>query len=442
MCVRFFCTTGIDMRGEAMLIEFRVSNFRSFNEEQVLSLVAARKDHSHPGSLVDCNGSSLVKTAVIYGANASGKSNLIKAFETMRTIVCNSKVGWTQGDPIPGVSPFRLSQMTTDEPTKFEVVLLLDDTYFVYGFSATQDRVHDEYLLVRPPRAKEQTWFRRTLDTEKKTPTWDLAGLFARETKGQRIHEKTRNNSLLLSCAADDNVKCSHNLFSWFKNELRVLDLSDKPSSLLGETLGKAQENAAFLGRAKELLRDADFGIHDIAFEYHEVDVELQKWWGKPVLPSEIKTLHRVEGSDDFTAFDMLADESLGTKRFFALTGPFLDALEKGAVVVVDELECSMHPLLTRKLIELFQDPEQNKKGAQLIFATHDVSLMDPCLFRRDQIWIVEKRQNGASVLFSLYDFETEERPRNTEAFQRNYLAGRYGGVPSFGPFFENLEGR
>jgi hypothetical protein len=209
----------------------------------------------------------------------------------------------------------------------------------------------------------------------------------------------------------------------------------------LGETLVKAKENEVFLDRAKELLRDADFGIHDIDFEYHKLDVEPQEWARKPVLPSVIKTLHRVEGSDDI-AFNMLADESLGTQRFFALTGPFLDVLEKGAVVVVDELECSMHPLMTRKLIELFQSPEQNKKGAQLIFATHDVSLMDPYLFRRDQIWLVEKRQSGASVLFSLYDFEPEERPRNTEAFRKNYLAGRYGGVPSFGAFFENLEGK
>jgi len=426
-----------------MLIEFRVSNFRSFNEEQVLSLVAARRDTKHPDSLIQCNGFDLLKSAVIYGANASGKSNLIKAIGTMRTIVCDSEKGWTQGDPIPDVSPFRLSLETTDKPTKFEVVLLLDDAYFVYGFSATPYRVHDEFLQVRPLGAKKaQTWFWRTLDTEKKTTTWDFAGLFAKETKSQRgILVKTRDNCLLLSYAAHHNVACSNNLFLWFKNELRVFDLSDKPSSLLGETLVKAKENEVFLDRAKELLRDADFGIHDIDFEYHKLDVELQEWARKPVLPSVIKTLHRVEGSDDI-AFNMLADESLGTQRFFALTGPFLDVLEKGAVVVVDELECSMHPLMTRKLIELFQSPEENKKGAQLIFATHDVSLMDPDLFRRDQIWIVEKRQSGASVLFSLYDFETEERPRNTEAFQKNYLAGRYGGVPSFGPFFENLEGR
>jgi AAA15 family ATPase/GTPase len=133
-------------------------------------------------------------------------------------------------------------------------------------------------------------------------------------------------------------------------------------------------------------------------------------------------------------------DESNGTQRFFALAGPFLDALAKGTVVVVDELECSMHPLLTRKLIELFQSPEANKSGAQLIFATHDSTLMDPELFRRDQIWLVEKNRRGASELFSLYDFDTKDRPRNTEVFQRNYLAGRYGGVPKFGPTFEDLE--
>jgi AAA15 family ATPase/GTPase len=136
----------------------------------------------------------------------------------------------------------------------------------------------------------------------------------------------------------------------------------------------------------------------------------------------------------------MEQDESNGTQRFFALAGPFLDALDQGSVVVIDELDCSMHALLTRKLIELFQAATVNTRGAQLFFTTHDSNLMDPDLFRRDQIWLTEKDSRGASKLFSLYDFDTKERPRNTEAFERNYLAGRYGAIPRFGPIFEDLE--
>jgi AAA15 family ATPase/GTPase len=136
--------------------------------------------------------------------------------------------------------------------------------------------------------------------------------------------------------------------------------------------------------------------------------------------------------------FNFLEAESNGTQRFFALAGPWLDALDQGALLVLDELDCSMHPSLTRKLVELFQTREANPHGAQLVFSTHDSTLMDLELFRRDQIWIVEKGRTGASRLSSLYDFE--EKPRNNEALQRRYLAGRYGGVPVFGPTFEDLE--
>jgi len=428
-----------------MLIEFRVSNFRSFNEEQVLSLVAARRDAKHPDSLIQCNGFDLLKSTVVYGANASGKSNLIKAFWIMKSIVCGSATKSNLGDPIPGIFPFRLNLETTKKPTRFEVTLLLDDICFLYGFSATRERVHDEFLRVRAPNAKERerTWFRRTLDADGNTD-WEFGGLFEKETKGLKGNlQSTRDNCLLLSYAAQFNVKCLSRLFLWFRNNLRVEDMSDNPDPLKQETARAAQGNEAFFGRVLGLVRDADFGIEKISFQPNILD-SMFKEVTETSAPAalDIQTLHRVEGSDVPIAFDMREDESNGTNRFFALVGPFLEALDDGRVVVVDELECSMHPLLTRKLIELFQDPEQNKKGAQLIFATHDVSLMDPYLFRRDQIWIVEKRQSGASVLFSLYDFETEERPRNTEAFQKNYLAGRYGGVPSFGPFFENLEGR
>jgi hypothetical protein len=133
-------------------------------------------------------------------------------------------------------------------------------------------------------------------------------------------------------------------------------------------------------------------------------------------------------------------DESNGTRRFFAIAYPFLKAIDTGTPLIIDELECSIHPLLTRRLIELFQSPAANQKGAQLIFATHDTTLMDSQLFRRDQVWLVEKNSSGQSTLTSLYDFKPDHRPRSSEAFQRNYLAGRYGGVPSFGPIFEDLE--
>jgi AAA15 family ATPase/GTPase len=155
-----------------------------------------------------------------------------------------------------------------------------------------------------------------------------------------------------------------------------------------------------------------------------------------------VHTLHQIPGAAEPVEFSLERDESNGTQRFFALVGPVLDALDDGDLVVVDELECSMHPLLTGKLVELFQSPDANCQGAQLVFATHDSSLMTPSLFRRDQIWLTEKNRKGATELFSLCEMESPKRPRKGEAFEKNYLSGRYGGIPNFGPAFEDLEVR
>jgi AAA15 family ATPase/GTPase len=155
---------------------------------------------------------------------------------------------------------------------------------------------------------------------------------------------------------------------------------------------------------------------------------------------TKIRTIHIGSDPASREEFDFFSDESKGTQRFFALTGPILSALDNGGLIVADEFDCSMHPLLTRKLVELFNSKEANQRGAQLIFATHDVSLLNPALFRRDQLWILEKNVAGASELFSLHDFRPQ--PRTIEAFWRGYLAGRYGGIPKFGPMLENLKVR
>ena len=178
----------------------------------------------------------------------------------------------------------------------------------------------------------------------------------------------------------------------------------------------------------------------DAPKELREFFVALQKLAdSEKTTRFSITTEHLLNDGETQIPFSLEEDESNGTQRFFALAEPILLALSEGNLLVIDELDCSMHPLLTRKVIELFQSPEENTKGAQLVFATHDSSLMDPTLLRRDQIWLTEKRANGATELFSLYDFGADSRPRKDTAFEKNYLAGRYGAVPSFGPFFEDL---
>ncbi len=437
-----------------MLIEFRVANFRSFREEQVLSLVAS-KDQSHEGNLLDAGKFHLLKAAGVFGPNAAGKSNLVSAIRCMESFISASATRMNVGDRIAGISPFRLDTESAREPSRFEVAVLIDGTRFEYGFAATAERVHAEWLNAYP-KGRRQRWLERKSDVAKE---WVFRGPLRKQAA--ILRERTSPNGLILSRGAELNIEELSKVYLWFRERLWCLDVSYPPTVLMQSTAMFLSKNPEIAGRAGRLVKDADFGIDDLSVSEEPFPVTdtpgrlsgadktfkeavsefLKKVSGQETVPSfAVRTSHRLAGSGGRVEFDLGEDESQGTQRLFALLGPFLDALAKGALVVVDELGCSMHPLLTRRLVELFQSPDANRKGAQLVVATHDSTLMDCELFRRDQIWIVEKNRKGASVLFSLYDFDTKDRPRSTTAFQRQYLAGRYGGVPKFGATFEDLE--
>lgn len=448
-----------------MLIEFRLGNFRSIHTPQTFSFVAS-KDTKHPNNLIPLEGYSLLKAAALYGANASGKSNLIKALSFMQEFIGASATRMNFGDKIGGVAPFRLSQTAQKESSLFEVTFHFEELRYTYGFSATRLRVWDEWLRVVPPGKREQTWFERRFDPSTEETTWTFTGPLKKD--GELLKERTRDNALVLSTGSRENVKPLQTPFRWFDRRLWIFDLSRAPKFLELRTAERCLKDGRFQKRILRLVQDADLGIDNFhvttdnflvtkeSMNNLEENVEFSKkqrnfFSAMRELISELRnqdelnftrqkisTLHRRVDSEEYEQFDFEEDESNGTQRFFAIVGPLLDALEQGALVVVDELDCSMHPLLTRKLIELFQSPFVETRGAQLLFTTHDSTLLDPELFRRDQIWLAEK-SHGASEFFSLYDIEAAERPRNTEAFQRNYLAGRYGGTPQFGPTFEDL---
>lgn len=441
-----------------MLIQFSVKNYRSFREEQTLSLVAG-KDVAHQDSLIECGEKfRLSKVASIYGANASGKSNLVKAMSAMRHFVLFSATQMNLGDNIESISPFRLDVSTAREPSGFEITLLIEGDTFIYGFSATKERVHDEWLYVQPQgKKRESKWLQRSRDKDGGATLWAFRGPLKRDAS--LLKEKTRDNGLVLSRAAELNIDAVKPLYLWFREKFGILDLSE-PSPGLGQiTAERMNEDKEFQNQIIRFIREADFGIDSLSVneeeliqnipedaskelhELHEMLVKFQeKFIGKEKLTRlSIATEHSLIGGEDKIFFSLEEDESNGTQRFFALAGPVLSALSGGNLFAIDELDCSMHPLLTRKVIELFQSPEENMKGAQLVFTTHDSSIMDQTLLRRDQVWLTEKRESGVTELFSLYDFNLDSRPRKNTAFEKNYLAGRYGAVPSFGPFFEDL---
>jgi AAA15 family ATPase/GTPase len=437
-----------------MLIEFRVGNFRSFAEPQTFSLVAS-SDTRHPDNCIPFEKLRLLKSAAVFGANASGKSNLIRAINFMRLFVLASATKMNVGDTIQ-IAPFRLNPESRDQASFFEAAFVVEQVRYQYGFTVTSKRVEDEWLIAYP-KGRPRHLLERHFDLKSEETTWTFRGELEKE--GTLLKERTRDNGLVLSRGAELNIAPLTRVFLWFRQRMLMLDLSNQPEALIHQTAGRLEHDPSFRESVVRLLRHADLGIGELelpSIVHHSFaslpspddadnpDLPMMLF-GRPGSSSRVyettgqllQSIHQ-SSSGDRVPFNFLEAESKGTQRFFALIGSWLDALDQGQLLVIDELDCSMHPLLSRKLIELFQSRDANPKGAQLVFSTQDSTLMDPELFRRDQIWIVEKDRAGASRLSSLYDFE--DKPRNNEALQRRYLAGRYGGVPVFGPAFEDLE--
>ncbi len=435
-----------------MLIEFRVGNFRSFDEPQTFSLVASA-DTRHPDNCIPYGKLNLLKSAALYGANASGKSNLIKAFRFMRMFVLQSATTMNIGDEIFFAVPFQFNPDSRGEASFFEAAFVVGEVRYQYGFTATTKRVQEEWLIAYP-KGRPLHLLERKFNLETEQTMWAFRGEL--QNAGILLKERTRDNGLALSRGAELNIDPLTAVLLWFRQKMLVLDLSDSPASLIDRTAGRIKKDETFRERVLRLIRHADLGISDL-----KVFEEPRRVFQATLVPSDsgslvpsgvLKelpassmglpgsyTIRSIHGSThDEVAFDFLEAESSGTQRFFALVGPWLEALDQGALLVIDEFDCSMHQSLSRKLVELFQAADANRTGAQLLFSTHDSTLMDLELFRRDQIWIVEKDRTGASSLSSLYDFDV--KPSNNEAVQQRYLAGRYGGVPVFGPTFEDLE--
>lgn len=415
-----------------MLVEFRVKNFRSLRNEQALSLVAS-KDKSlrdtHTVSTGIGAAPSLLRSVVVYGANAGGKSNLIKALQYMRGVVAESATALQPGQ-VFSVQPFRLDSSSASQPTEFEVTFLLDGVRYQYGFSLTPQRIVGEHLLVYKA-FKPQRWFERRYDATIGKDIYD----FGSGLKGQKSvwESATRANSLFLSMAVQLNSEQLRPVFDWFLDRLVIFNeitpLTPQVTvQMLRQTEGK-KAICNFLTAADISIADIDVVTRKVPGQAVHFDLVAGKTEvrSEEMEENELRFHHATEQGN---AVFGLADESGGTRNLLFLTGPVLDILSKGLTLVIDELDTSLHTLLVRRLVQLFHNPEFNTGGAQLVFTTHDTSLLDaPNLFRRDQVWFVEKDREQASTLYGLSDFS----PRKNEALERGYLMGRYGGLPLLG---------
>jgi AAA15 family ATPase/GTPase len=412
-----------------MLIDFRVQNFRSLRNSATLSFVANSDTSLRTSHCVATNLGSipwLTRGAAIYGANASGKSNLIFGLGTMTAMVRTS-TALTETQLTELYTPFRLDNETVTEPTEFEVNLLLSGVRYEYGFSYDGRRICSEWLTVYRT-GKGQRWFVRSWDEEGRKESW---GKFSTHFSGPKETWKkaTRPQALFLTTAAQFNSELLKPLFDWFGNGLVVLNAVGMLG--FGYTMQRFEE-PGFKERVLEVLRAADIHIADIKIERksgQQVNFSFEP--GKPpaVLAREgevplVSFGHR--GSTGDTVYFDPRFESVGTQRLFACIGPMLEAIEQGKLLVIDDIESSLHPLVTRFIVSLFHDPEVSRREAQLWITTHDTSLLDTDVMRRDQFWFVDKDERQASVLVPLTDYS----PRKNEALERGYLRGRYGAVP------------
>jgi len=426
-----------------MLIEFKVANYLSFREQATLSMVASSSEKERPENVIDevpgFKG-RLLKSAVIYGANASGKSNLVRAVRFMQGFVLNSATGGQRKDPIP-VAPFKLDAQSLHAPSSFEVSCIIDGELFIYGFSATRERVTEEWLHSYP-LGRRRVLFERATTTEGTTEA-----RFGSAWTGERksLEAQTRANALLLSVAAQFNHELGSRVYDWFDAQLQAVTDSAGfyTAPALSFSASMAMENPEFKDKMLRLLRMADIGIVDLLAEKEpleessrfrslpeEVRNFLLSFNSEEGFSYTVKTVHRKiisETATEFVEFDLHREESSGTRSLFAIAGPFIDTLQSGIALVMDEFDSDWHSLLTRRLVSMFHDTEMNRNNAQFIFTTHDDSLLDADLFRRDQVWFVEKDSQEASELFSLADFKNVRKKIN---IRKRYRSGEYGGVP------------
>ncbi|MEA1920944.1 MAG: ATP-binding protein [Campylobacterota bacterium] len=422
-----------------MLIEFKVKNYRSIKEEQTLSMVkSSAKELEKTNTFITPEKKKPIKllsSATIYGPNASGKSNLLKAMKTMQKIVLDSESKIKRGTKLP-ITPFLLDNETKEEPTEFEIIFISKNIRYQYGFMLNNEIILEEWLYAFP-EGVSQTWFEREYNQNKEKTDWYFGSKLAGNKKIWA--ESTRENALFLSTAIQLNSEQLRPIYDWFNEDVHVLESTARlDPNFTYELYGQEQYKKLI----NKFLNVADLDIEELKITEEDFDSAILPEDIPDALKSkltedfknekllDVASVHKnIQGENVYFDFD---EESDGTRKFLAFLGPWIDTLENGYVLVVDELHDNFHPLMVRFLIELFHSEETNKKNAQLIFTSHETSVMTQEIFRRDQIWFCEKK-NKATELFSLVEFKPRKGVTDIE---KSYFSGRYGALP----YFKNIE--
>jgi uncharacterized protein len=416
-----------------MLIEFRVANFRSFHREQTISMVAGLQDEHRNTNTFDTTLKGfdrLLSTAVVYGPNAAGKTNLLRALQFMQAMVVSSASATSY--PVP-YTPYKFaSNDGPPSPSEFEVTFIQNGIRYEYGFAMGPERIEQEWL-VEYVHARGRTMFERVFEQRKDSYRWKFSSFL----RGHRTlwSEATRPDALFLSTAIQLNSEQLRPVFEWFQKRLVVVVgvTTMNPSltlKLLSEKGGKE--------KLLPLLREADAGIADIEVKREPIPVGavvlqgasqmIDQSPGSPT-PSLVRVTfsHAVGTRGDGKRVDLdFSDESSGAQVLFRTAGAWLNVFRNGEILLIDEIDTSLHSLLARFLIQRFHSRETNPLNAQLIFSTHNTSHLSLKYFRRDQVWFIDKDFDGASRLYPLTDF----KPRNDEVLENWYMRGRYGALP------------
>ncbi len=411
-----------------MLIQFSVSNYRSIKDEVILSAVAGA-GNEHEESLIEFKNERVLPAVAIYGANAAGKSNLFKAI-TAALIIIRTSNNRQINEPIPLIAPFGFDEESLKEPSQFSFIFTSNGIKYEYGFSADVNRIYEEYLY-EYKTAKASKVLERT-----ETNQYSFTNALEKEL--MPFVGKNTDNKLFLSTATAWNCEKTRAAYMWLAESIDTFGGNLFEGAVMSELDNDTDGNIKRF--VNEMLKAADINISGYQFSSKEIAMDdlppgIKLPPDAKVLKTakqfEMHTKHLVESNGKEKEYLLpFGEESDGTKRLFSYSPIIMKAIEFGKTVIIDEIDNSLHPMLAAMLIEIFQDKEINKNGAQLIFNTHDVYLLDLDRFRRDQIYFVEKdNSTGITDLYSLDEFS----PRKTENIRKGYLQGRYGAIPMVG---------